>query len=54
MAEVTKKRLREEGDCEDKCGPIVYQEADWKPGNPTGVYCDRCGHVFEWRGGYEP
>jgi len=45
---------RTEGDCEGECGPIAYEVADWKMGNPTGVYCDRCGHLFEWRGGYEP
>jgi hypothetical protein len=40
-----------EGDCPDRCGPIVIEEADWKPGNPTGHYCQRCGHVFGYEGG---
>lgn len=33
---------------------VAYEEADWKPGNPTGVYCDRCGYTFGYYGGYEP
>lgn len=45
---------RTEGDCEGECGPIVSEVADWKIGNPTGHYCQKCGHVFAWTGGYEP
>lgn len=35
--------------------PLVVSEvADWKVGNPTGYYCQKCGHFFGWSGGYEP
>lgn len=40
-------------DCEGEA-LVCSQVADWKPGNPTGYYCDKCGYVFGYEGGYEP
>lgn len=42
------------GDCDGECGPIVSETADWKFGNPTGHYCNSCGYVFGYTGGFEP
>ena len=33
---------------------VASQVATWKLGNPTGYYCENCGHVFGFEGGYEP
>lgn len=45
---------RSEGNCDEECGPIVSEVADWKHGNPTGHYCQKCGYVFGYTGRYEP
>lgn len=42
-----------ECDC-DRDALVVSEVADWKLGNPTGYYCQRCGYTFGFSGGYEP
>jgi hypothetical protein len=44
---------KSECDC-DGNALVVSEVADWKLGNPTGHYCQNCGYVFGYTGGYKP